>query len=53
MDASVDSPTRSTDPLDGVQGAQNGQDRPEIDLDRLVWDPEYRHAMRSHLKNDL
>ncbi len=24
--------------------------RPEIDLDRLVWDPEYREAMRPWLR---
>ncbi|MGF1628265.1 MAG: hypothetical protein ACFCUT_02235 [Kiloniellaceae bacterium] len=27
---------------------QEGQ-QPELDLDRLVWDPEYRRAMRAWL----
>jgi len=29
-------------------GRPNG--RPEIDLERLVWDPEYREAMRPWLR---
>lgn len=53
MDASLHSPTPSADPLGAARGAKSDQDRPEIDLDRLVWDPEYRRAMRPHLKNDF
>lgn len=29
--------------------AQAGGEPPNLDLDRLVWDPEYREAMRPHL----
>ncbi len=28
-----------------------GTRAPEIDLDRLVWDPEYRNAMRPVIKH--
>lgn len=28
---------------------QAGRQPPALDLDRLVWDPEYREAMRPHL----
>lgn len=31
------------------QGA-SGRSTPELDLDRLVWDPEYRRAMRHLIK---
>ncbi|HEY9550090.1 MAG TPA: hypothetical protein VIR45_11370 [Kiloniellaceae bacterium] len=30
--------------------AQAGGEPPNLDLDRLVWDPEYRAAMRPRLK---
>lgn len=30
--------------------AQQQGDEPDLDLDRLVWDPEYRAAMRPRLK---
>ncbi|WP_193371247.1 hypothetical protein [Pelagibius marinus] len=33
-------------PEAGLPGPENGGPAPELDLERLVWDPEYRKAMR-------
>lgn len=38
---------RRTDP----RPAPGGRDDGELDLDRLVWDPEYRAAMRPLLRH--
>lgn len=36
-----------------VRGLGNPEPEPELDLDRLVWDPEYRAAMRPLIKRGL
>ncbi len=33
-------------------GAGKGDPKAKIDLERLVWDPEYRRAMRHLLQRD-
>jgi hypothetical protein len=34
----------------GLPGPENNGPAPELDLERLVWDPEYRKAMRHLIK---
>jgi len=51
MDASLQTPIATPEAANAAQQGLGGQNGPEIDLDRLVWDPEYRYAMQSYLKN--
>ena len=36
---------------DGQERSYSARKQPAVDLDRLVWDPEYRDAMRLELKS--
>ena len=51
MDVSLEQPLREVENAGAQRLPPAGPAAPEIDLDRLVWDPEYRRLMRQFLKN--